>query len=91
MKNKPLLLTALIFGGIGLAIIILAIVLYMAGENELYNNIAAIFGMAKDKVTTATVCQVGIIFEIAAFILGFRSLSVESDVTTDGCEKSESH
>ena len=79
MKNKPLLLTALIFGGIGVIIIILAVIFYMAGESGLYNAIASFFGMGKDKITTATICQLGILFEIAAFILGYRSLSVEKD------------
>lgn len=77
MKNKPLMLAGLIFGGIGLAIIVTAIVLYMAGETDVYNNVAQFFGMTNDKISTATICQLGILFETAAFILGYRSLAVE--------------
>lgn len=77
MKNKPLMFTALIFGGVGAAVIILAIVLYMAGDKNVYSAIASFFGMGKDKITTATICQLGILFEISAFILAHRSLAVE--------------
>ncbi len=77
MKNKPLMLAGLIFGGIGLAIIVTAIILYMAGKTDIYGSVAQFFGMTKEKINTPTICQLGILFEIAAFILGYRSLAVE--------------
>ncbi len=72
------MISALIFGGIGLIIIILGTIFYMNGSNDFYESVAGFFGMAKSKITTATFCQFGIIFELAAFILGYRSLKDET-------------
>ena len=79
MKNKPLLMSALVFGGIGLIILILGAVFYMDGNNDFYESVAGFFGMAKSKVSTSTFCQFGIVFELAAFVLGYRSLKDESN------------
>lgn len=79
MKSRPLMISALIFGGIGLAIIVLGTVFYMNGSTAFYESVAGILGMTKDKISTTTFCQFGIIFEIAAFILGYRSLKDETE------------
>ncbi len=77
MKNKPLMISALIFGGIGVLIILFAVICYMSGNTEVYESIGRIFGMTRDKITTASLSQFGIIFEAAAFVLGYRSLKDE--------------
>ncbi len=78
LKNRPLLIAALIFGGIGLLLIITATIIYIDGSKTIYNAIASLLGMPIGKITTASVCQFGTIFEIAAFVLGYKSFITES-------------
>lgn len=78
MKKKPLFLAALIFGGLGLLIIGFSIIMYMVGNTSVFQTIGNIFGMARNKITSSTLCQFGIILESAAFLLGYRSLADET-------------
>lgn len=83
LKNKPLLITAIIFAGIGLLIIILGAVLFIDGGKDALNTIGSVLGMEKGKLTTATICQFSIVFEIMAFVVGYRALRDEADEPTD--------
>ena len=87
MKKKPLMISAMVFGGIGLAMIIVGIVFYMNGDTAFFETLAKIFGMTKDKITATTLCQFGVVFEIAAFVLAYRSLKDEDfDPTEEASE-----
>lgn len=83
LKNKPLLITAIVFGGIGLLIIILGAVLFIDGGNDALNAIGSVFGMEKGKLTTATICQFSIVFEAMAFVVGYRALRDEAETMPD--------
>ena len=50
LKNKPLLITSIIFGIIGLLILILGAVLFVDGGKDALNEIGAVFGMEKGKL-----------------------------------------
>ena len=80
LKNKPLLITSIIFGIIGLLILILGAVLFVDGGKDALNEIGAVFGMEKGKLTPATICQFSIIFEAMAFVIGYRALRDEAEV-----------
>lgn len=78
-KNRPLLLASLIFGGIGLLIIIVGACIYVDGGKDILNNIAYAFGMSASNASSAVICQFGIVFEMAAMLLGYRALVDEAD------------
>ncbi|MBQ8134481.1 MAG: hypothetical protein IJ192_08765 [Clostridia bacterium] len=78
LKNRPLLTAAIVFGSIGLLLIITSAIIYIDGGKTIYNAIASLLGMPIGKVTTASFCQFGTLFEIAAFALGYKSFTTES-------------
>lgn len=74
LKEKPLLIAAIIFGGIGLVLIITGCLLYMINDSTFLNMIDSVFGFTKGSTSPATFSQLGIVFEASAFILIYRSL-----------------
>lgn len=79
LRNKPLFITALIFGGIGVVLTILTGILFLNNDDSFFGLIARLFGMAKESVTASTLWQFAFIFEAAAFILGYRALVEEAE------------
>ncbi len=77
IKNKPLLITALVFGGLGLVFLSLSAASLLAGDGTITDAIASLFGQSKVHVTTASLGQFSVVFETAAFLLAFRSLQFD--------------
>ncbi len=77
-KGKPLLITAMVFGSIGLLLILFGAIVFLDGGNEPLDLIASVLGLEKGRVGVATICQFAIVFEIMAFIVGFQALKEES-------------
>lgn len=79
LKDKPLLITAIIFGGIGLLLMIVTGILFLNGNNDAFDTIGSVFGMESGKVTAATISQFSLVFEVVAFVIGYRSLMEEAE------------
>ncbi len=79
LKNKPLLITALIFGGIGAVLTIFTGILFLNNDTGAFAFIANILGMKRESVTASTMWQFAFIFETAAFVLGYRAFIEEAE------------
>ena len=79
LKNKPLLIIAIIFGGIGAIILIFAAILLIDGGKEPLDFINSVLGMPKGKVTVATISQFALVFEVMSFIVGYNAIKYESE------------
>lgn len=77
LKDRPLLVTAMVFGGIGLVMLIVAGVLFLNGDKGPLNYIGSLLGMERGRLTTGTISQFSLVFEVMAFIIGYRALSDE--------------
>ena len=77
LKGKPLLITAIIVGSIGLLLLFFGSVIFLDGGTEPLDVIASVLGLEKGSIKVAAVCQFAIVFEIMAFIVGFNSLKEE--------------
>ena len=69
-KNKAFIITAIVLGAIGLALVVFAGIVFLTGQSSIYSDIAKYTGLAKASVTTATVCRAAVLFEAAAFLFG---------------------
>ncbi len=78
-KNKPILITALIFGGIGIILAIFTGILFLNDDRNVFELVAYLFGMKKENVNASTMWQFAFIFEAAAFVLGYRALAEEAE------------
>ncbi len=79
LKNKPLLITALIFGGIGIILAILTGIMFLADDTNGFSIISGLLGMKSADIKASSLWQFSFIFEAAAFILGYRALVEESE------------
>ena len=77
LKGKPLLITAIVFGSIGLLLLFFGSVIFLDGGTEPLDVIASVLGLEKGSIKVAAVSQFAIVFEIMAFIVGFNSLKEE--------------
>ncbi len=78
MKDRPLLVTAIVFGGIGFVILTIAAIIFISGEKAPLDYIGALIGMEKGRITVGTIAQFSLVFEIMAFIVAYRELSDET-------------
>jgi len=73
MKNKPFLISSLIFGLIGLAFLTIAGVSFMANSTEVAKAIISFFhGNTKD-VSNSIIAELGVVFMIPSFIFAYKS------------------
>ncbi len=79
LKNKPLLITAIIFGGIGIILAVFTGILFLNNDTAVFELISMLLGMGGKGVTASTIWQFSFIFEAAAFVLGYRALIEEAD------------
>lgn len=82
MKDKPFLIASIVFGGIGLALLAIASVSFLANSTAVATAVGSIFNMNKDTVSNATLAELAIVFTIPSFIFAYKTL-VDSEELTD--------
>ena len=81
IKGKPFLISAIVFGGLGLIVLVLTVISFFCGDNLISSGIATMLGLDKESFTDATMGQIAVVFCIPTFIFAFRSLAeTEEDV-----------
>ncbi len=79
MKNKPFLISGLIFGLIGIALLITAGVSFIMNSADVVKALASLLHQSTDTITNATIAQLGFIFMIPAFIFCYKSFADTED------------
>lgn len=83
MKNKPFLISAIVFGGLGLLVLLLTVISFFEGDNLISGAIASLLNLSKDSFNDATMAQVAVVFFIPTFIFAFRTLADEDEATAN--------
>ena len=78
LKGKPLIITAIVFGAIGLVLLIFGGVLFIDSGTDILDFIGSVLGLEKGRGGVATVCQFAVVFEVMALIIGFRAITDEA-------------
>ena len=78
LKSRPLLLSAIIFGGIGLLLICTAAWIFVSGDTGLTKWLSSVLHSDSGSISSATFSQLGIVFEISAMVIACRALDDES-------------
>lgn len=79
LKNKSLLIAAIIFGGIGIILAVLTGILFLNDNTGAFKFISDLLGINSEPLTAAKIWQLTFVIEAAAFILGYRALIEEAD------------
>ena len=92
IKGKAFLISAIVFGGLGLIVLVLTVISFFCGDNLISSAIATALGLDKESFTDATMGQIAVVFCIPTFIFAFRSLyetEEEPDEEIEAQETSE--
>ena len=74
MKNRPFLVASLVFGLIGLALLVIAGISFMADSNAFAKAIASIMNSDPKSLSNALIAELGVVFLVPSFIFAYRSL-----------------
>lgn len=77
LKNKPLLVSAIVFGIIGILITISGFIMFLTTDSSGYSIVENLFGIQKDTISMAALCELASVFEGCAFILAVKSAKHE--------------
>ena len=75
MKGKAFFISALVFGGLGIIMLVLTLISYFCGDELISGAIAQMLGLSTESFNDATMAQISIVLFIPAFIFGYRALS----------------
>lgn len=73
MKNKPFLVSALIFGLIGLALMAVAGISFMTNSNAIVKAVVSIVNGNPQNISNSLIAELGVVFMIPSFIFAYKS------------------
>ena len=75
LKNKPFLIAAIVFGTLGILVLILTAISFFEGDNLISGAIGSLLGLDKESFRDSTMAQIAVVFFIPTFIFAFRALA----------------
>ncbi len=75
MKNRPFLVASLVFGLIGLALLMTAGISFMADSNAVVKALASIMNSDPKSLSNALIAELGVVFLVPSFIFAYRSFT----------------
>ena len=75
MKNRPFLVASLVFGLIGLALLVIAGISFMTDSNAFAKAIASIMNSDPKSLSNALIAELGVVFLVPSFIFAYRSFT----------------
>ena len=75
MKNKPFLISSLIFGLIGLAFLAIAGASFMANSTEIAKAVISFFHRNTKDISNSIIAELGVVFMIPSFIFAYKSFA----------------
>ncbi len=73
MKNKPFLISSLVFGLIGLAFLVIAGISFITDSTDFAKAVVSFFhGNTKD-ISNSIIAELGVVFMIPSFIFAYKS------------------
>lgn len=79
IKNRPMLIAAIVFCCFGFVIFAFAAIVFISKTTSIYTDFNEFFGLNSQAVSTEALCQLACIFEVFAFLLGYKSYVEETD------------
>ena len=74
MKNKPFLTASLIFGLIGIALLTVAGVSFMANSTLVSDAVSSLLHVDSKSLSNAVIAELGVVFLVPSFIFAYRSI-----------------
>ena len=71
-KSKPFFIASLVFGGIGLTILVVAVISFFCGDNVISGAIGGLMHLNTASFNDSTMAQIAVVFFIPTFIFAFR-------------------
>ncbi len=73
LRSRPLLIAAIIFGGIGMLLIMIAVYIFMSGDTAITGWLNSLLRSGSDKISSSTFSQIGIVFELSSLMISLRA------------------
>lgn len=77
MKNKPFLIAALVFGSIGLLLLVASALIFLTKNTSICFNLGRLLGTT---VTTSSISELAAVFFMPAFVFAYKSFTTETDL-----------
>ena len=74
MKNKPFLTASLIFGIVGIALLTIAGVSFMANSTLISDAVSSFLHVDSKSLSNAVIAELGVVFLVPSFIFAYRSI-----------------
>lgn len=78
LKSRPLLISAIIFGSIGLVLTAIAAWIFVSGDTEFTKWLSMQLQGNQNSITSSTLAQLGIVFELSSIMIAGRALDDEA-------------
>ena len=82
MKSKPFLITAAVFGSLGILTLLLTVISFFNGDSSITGSIESMLNMDEGSIKNDVLAQISVVFFIPAFIFAFRAFA-DNDVKHD--------
>ena len=82
MKSKPFLITAAVFGSLGILTLLLTVISFFNGDSSITGAIESMLNMDEGSIKNDVLAQISVVFFIPAFIFAFRTFA-DNDVKHD--------
>ncbi len=73
LKGKPFLIVALVFGSLGLLMLVITVASFFNGDDSITTGIADLLHVDHESIKNETLAQISIVFFIPTFIFAYRS------------------
>ncbi len=82
-KGKPFLIASLVFGGLGIIVLVLTVVSFFCGDQLISSAISSMLNLEKGAFTDTTMAQIAVVLFLPTFIFAYRSFADnDSDTKT---------
>ncbi len=78
-KGKPFLVASVIFGGLGLIMVVLTVISFFSGDQLISGAVSSVLHLGPDTFTDSTMAQIAVVLFLPTFIFAYRSFSDSED------------
>lgn len=77
MKDKPFLISSLVFGAVGLLLLIISSIVFITKNTTFFSDLGSALGVNPDTFTVSSVAQLATVCFVPSFIFSYKSMSDE--------------
>ncbi len=75
MRNKPFLVSSIIFGLIGIALVAVAGISFITNSTVVAKALVSIIGGSQSNLSNSLLAELGVVFMVPSFIFAYKSFA----------------